>query len=570
MSPEAGGDVLPRCPHCGGSHPENRLKCPATDLPLPLPGRVLEDKFRFLEPIGRGGMAEVWLARNERVDREVALKLIRPEVSRHEENVARFRSEARAAGRIGSPHICDILDFGQSPIGPYIVMERLRGVSLGEILRARRRIEPAEATLILRQALVGLGAAHRAGIIHRDLKPENIFLHRPEGGEPVVKLMDFGVSKFTDGSAELETEHGVLLGTPEYMAPEQCRGARHADARTDLWAIGAIFYRSLAGIDAFHADSLAGTLLKVASENPRPLAELRPDVDPGLVAVIERCLSKHPAARFESAEQLSQALSAFDVARPDEVWRELGALSDDLVGLASAPTRVKPHTPDLLPAAGEVGTPEPRTREPEPGRPGRPPRWAALLGGGVLVIGLGLAALRLLGPPPTPEPTAAPAPAPSPVPDPPPSPGREPTPTPTPPAIEPSRPPPPPDLGAEPARAPRPSRAPDAPVATPHGLARVGGWVTPLDPGRPGDQRSARRHCEQLAKDRFAGLGSWRLANPAVAGELVGDRALKHGRYWTSAVHQGRAIAIALPGGDKTSLKTSKKVGRPLCVARWP
>ena len=364
MSPDSGGPTLPACPHCGSEHPEDKLKCPNTDMVLPLAGRILHGKFRFEELIGRGGMAEVWLARNELVDREVALKLIRPEVARHEENVARFRSEAKAAGRIGSSQICDILDFGHSPIGPYIVMERLRGVSLGEVLRAKKRLDPEMAVMVLRQALVGLDAAHRSGIIHRDLKPENIFLHRPEGGDPIVKLMDFGVSKFTDGTAELETEHGVLLGTPEYMAPEQCKGARHADARTDIWAIGAILYRALAGHDAFHGESLAATLMIVATEDATSLSEIDPELDPGLVSVVEKCLARPPDERYQTASELSEALAPFDTGDQFAVWKDLGGVSDTLVGLASAPTQIKTPQPSNVTTAPRAAVPL-EAREPE-------------------------------------------------------------------------------------------------------------------------------------------------------------------------------------------------------------
>jgi serine/threonine protein kinase len=138
--------------------------------------------------------------------------------------------------------------------------------------------------------------------VHRDLKPENIFLHRPAGwpdqGEPTVKLMDFGVAKFTDGTGEARTEHGALLGTPEFMAPEQFRGATFAEPRTDIWAIGAILYRALTGRNAFGGPTVAATLIMVASEEPKPLVELAPDTPSGLVDVVNRCLRKHADRRF--------------------------------------------------------------------------------------------------------------------------------------------------------------------------------------------------------------------------------------------------------------------------------
>lgn len=198
---EATAKLAP-CPHCGETHHEDQLRCPKTDMLLPLEGRRLDGRFRFLSSLGSGGMAAVWLARNERVDRDVAIKFLRPEVGRDPEAVARFRSEARAAGRIGNKHICEILDMGDSPIGPYMVMERLRGLDLAALIRRQGRLQPAYAVRIVRHALEGLAAAHAAGIIHRDLKPGNVFLHRTDGGETEVKLMDFGVSKFLDGTGD--------------------------------------------------------------------------------------------------------------------------------------------------------------------------------------------------------------------------------------------------------------------------------------------------------------------------------------------------------------------------------
>ncbi|MCX4242281.1 protein kinase domain-containing protein [Paraliomyxa miuraensis] len=306
------GPTLPRCPHCGGDHPPHLLKCPDTDMPLPLEGRVLHGKFRFVRQLGKGGMAAVWAAINTLVERPVAIKLIRPEAGRDEETVARFRAEAKAAGRIGHPNVCEIFDFGIGPLGPYIVMERLRGKSLGQLIRDEERLDPSLAAGIVRQALAGLEAAHRRGIIHRDLKPENLFVHQPEVGSPVVKIMDFGVSKLTDGSSEVETEHGALLGTPEYMSPEQFKGASRADVRTDLWATGAILYKALTGKTAFGGPSVAGTLLMVTTDDPTPIPELVRGVPPELVEIVERCLRKDPEERFQSAQALIDALEPFD------------------------------------------------------------------------------------------------------------------------------------------------------------------------------------------------------------------------------------------------------------------
>jgi serine/threonine protein kinase len=314
---------LPPCPYCGHDHADTVLKCPKTDMVLPLQGRLLEDKFRLLRKLGKGGMASVWLATNIRVDREVAIKLIRPEVLRNEELVARFRSEAKAAGRIDHPNVCDILDFGIGPVGPYIVMEYLRGRTLAQMIKRGGPMPVAMAAKLVRQALAGLMSAHANGIVHRDLKPENVFLHETPGGEPVVKIMDFGVAKFTDGSNEITTEQGALLGTPEYMAPEQFLGADMAEPRTDLWAVGAILYRALTGEHAFKGPTVAATLMRVTHDEPSPLRSLAPDVPEAVEAIVRTCLAKKPEDRYESARVLRSALQPFE----DETGGQAGASS---------------------------------------------------------------------------------------------------------------------------------------------------------------------------------------------------------------------------------------------------
>jgi serine/threonine-protein kinase len=259
------------CPRCGGAHPPDVLICPKTRESLPLTGRVLDGKFHVLGKIGEGGMSTVWRAEHMRVAKLVAIKVMHPEYARNPRTLARFRKEATSAGRIGNAHICDILDFGESDLGPYIVMELLRGQSFGGLLEKNPRIDPGFAVAIIRQALAGLSAAHRVGIIHRDLKPDNIFLHEPEAGRLLVKLTDFGISKFTEETGEGRTGANVLMGTPEYMSPEQAEGAANVDVRTDVWAMGVILYRAITGVDPFAGPTLAATLLALTQKDPPPM-----------------------------------------------------------------------------------------------------------------------------------------------------------------------------------------------------------------------------------------------------------------------------------------------------------
>jgi serine/threonine-protein kinase len=225
------------------------------------------------------------------------------------ELLTRFRNEASAAGRIGSPYICDVLDFGESAIGPFIVMELLEGCSLADLIQAHRRLDPGLAVWILRQALEGLEAAHRVGIVHRDLKPENIFLCRAIRGQWLVKLMDFGISKFAHAA---QTEAGVTMGTPHYMAPEQIQRAATVDARADLWAIGVILHEAITGVQLFARSNIADGLAALRGYDPPSINHYVPDAPAGLAEIVARCLQRDPARRFPSATLLSRALRPFE------------------------------------------------------------------------------------------------------------------------------------------------------------------------------------------------------------------------------------------------------------------
>ena len=288
------------------------LLCPTTEKLLPLEHRILDGKFRFVRQLGEGGMGAVWKCENILVKKTVAIKLMHVQFSRNEGVLARFRNEATAAGRIGSKHICDILDLGKSELGPYIVMEMLHGSDLADFIQKRGPVDPGTLALIMRQALVGLQAAHAVGIVHRDLKPENIFLHEPEPGRLVVKLMDFGISKFSEGSEAGKTGLGVLMGTPEYMSPEQTEGAAEVNHLTDIWAMGVIMYWALTGKNPFCGPTLAATLMNVAKGDAPSLVTLTPHLPPAFVEVVARCLKRDPRHRWQSAQELHDALAPFE------------------------------------------------------------------------------------------------------------------------------------------------------------------------------------------------------------------------------------------------------------------
>jgi serine/threonine protein kinase len=577
---------LAACPECGEVHGEDSLRCPTTDVMLPLEGRRLDGKFRFLSTLGAGGMASVYLAINERVDREVAIKFLRPEVGRDPESVARFRSEAKAAGRIGNRHICEILDLGDSPIGPYIVMERLRGVDLAALIRRQVRLAPGYAVRVVRHALEGLAAAHAAGIVHRDLKPGNIFLHRTDNGDTIVKLMDFGVSKFLDGTGEAQTASGILLGTPEYMAPEQLEGAHKIGPTADIWAMGAILYRAITGHQVFSGPSLGAVIKAMALDDVQPMSELVEGVPPELEQVIHRCLERSVPERYQTPEQLSEALAPFEdlevevipIIEPDS-GRSVELSSIPLVEpdpIATEGTIEFEPDPDSrsvpvgppVAAAPVASVPQPRTRR-------RlvlfalvfmvvfavtitVSQWAGLLPG---LLGPVAESGELAESEPERESETGSVPRDLP-------PAGETGEVPTAEAETGVA-----EVDEGEAETGEQEAGPSQPFGTerpaPVGTFRAGLYISPNEPGPTTDLAGAKQHCTALAGRRFAGEDGWSLANPAELAKFNGSRELKRGRYWTTALHDGRAMVYSMPGGKKSSEKADRKLARPLCVTKY-
>jgi serine/threonine-protein kinase len=282
-------------------------------------GQLLENKYRIGRLIGQGGMGAVYEAEAVLLRRRVAIKVqsfSHGSVAQTSGEMAmRFQLEAQAAGRIGSRHIVDVIDLGRLESGEhYMVMEYLDGQSLRDRIDARGGMTAEEAYPIAIQLLVGLSAAHAAGIVHRDLKPENVFLVRQADGSDFVKILDFGISKFNDirgsqGSFSL-TRTGALMGTPRYLSPEQATGGKSVDQRTDIYMVGVILYECLTGSIPYEANTFNELLFQIVQDQPRPIRERVPGVDPNLAALVECAMQKDPKLRFQSAEEMSEALRA--------------------------------------------------------------------------------------------------------------------------------------------------------------------------------------------------------------------------------------------------------------------
>jgi hypothetical protein len=276
-------------------------------------GDVLAGKYRIERVLGRGGMGVVVAAQHVQLSQRVALKFLLPEACSHGEAVARFLREARAAVQIQSEHVARVSDVGQLDDGaPYMVMEFLEGSDLGATLAARGPLPLPEAVDYLLQAMEAVAEAHSIGIVHRDLKPANLFLTRRRDGSALVKVLDFGISKATQGEGGLSlTSTSAVMGSPFYMSPEQVRSAKDVDARTDIWALGVILHELLSGAPPFRADTASALFAAIIADPPIPVRDRRPDVPAALETVLSRCFEKDRNRRYANVAELAVALESF-------------------------------------------------------------------------------------------------------------------------------------------------------------------------------------------------------------------------------------------------------------------
>ncbi|MDB5212456.1 MAG: Serine/threonine-protein kinase pkn3 [Myxococcaceae bacterium] len=313
------------------------------------PGDLLGSKYRVERVLGRGGMGVVMAATHLDLDQRVAIKLMLPGSFGDPDTRARFQREARSAVKLRSEHVGRVLDTGTFDDGsPYIVMEYLEGNDLAaELARTGPLAVHLVAEYIL-QACDAIAEAHALGIVHRDLKPANIFLTRRHDGSPLVKVLDFGISKVTalDAGGLGMTATASMLGSPLYMSPEQMRSSRDVDARTDVWSLGIILYELLSGRVPFAAETLGDLLARVIVDQQRPLISMRADVPPDISQLVDYCLIKDRAHRAPSVAEIARVLGRHvptrAVALVERIINVLGARND-----VPAPP---PHVVSQLPA----------------------------------------------------------------------------------------------------------------------------------------------------------------------------------------------------------------------------
>jgi eukaryotic-like serine/threonine-protein kinase len=371
--------------------------------------------WRLEKVLGEGAMGTVYLARHQRIGRTAAVKVLKAEHAKNPDLVQRFIAEATAVNAIKNEHIVEVFDFGEQlqPDGSslaWCVMELLDGKPLNEVMSEHFTI--ARTVKLTWQLARALDAAHQIGVVHRDVKPENMFLHRKGDDPEFLKVLDFGIAKLLKPIGDIPqsgTAAGIVIGTPEYMAPEQALGTA-IDRRADIYAMGLVLYELVAGVQPFRADTFGKLLVEITSKPPPALPDvtaLGEPVHPVLKAIIKRCLEKEPDRRFQSADELAQALEPFVT----------GATPRPL-----APTPMPQPAPEKVARASA-----PSAIDTSVVRPSKAP-FVALA---VVLLGLGVGASVLLGQTPPPSPTVEPPPPavaaalqPVPVPMPPPAPAR--------------------------------------------------------------------------------------------------------------------------------------------------
>jgi serine/threonine-protein kinase len=276
-------------------------------------GQTIAGKYVLLRQLGEGGMCIVYEAEHVGLRQGLALKVLKPELAGDPGCVARFEREARAAAQLRSPNVARVFDVDWLPTGqPYITMELLVGQDLGGELSKSGRLPIELAVDYVRQACAGMSEAHAMGIVHRDLKPENLFL--TELGiltdRKLLKILDFGIAKNVSDNARRLTAPDAVFGTVDYMSPEQIRSASKVDHRSDLWSLGVILYELLTGRTPYHGDARS-VIAQIVSDPVKPPTVLVPDLPPSLVATVMKALQKDPAKRFQSADELREALQGY-------------------------------------------------------------------------------------------------------------------------------------------------------------------------------------------------------------------------------------------------------------------
>ena len=352
------------CPQCTTKYEDDQRFCPLDGSTLKslsgaadLVGSVIADRYHVLKKLGEGGMGQVYLAEHVRMGRKSAVKVMNPGMMHDADAISRFNREAANASRITHPHVAAIYDFGETSDGLiYLAMEFVEGEPLTQVITAAGALPAWRAASIVRQTGDALAVAHEFGIVHRDLKPDNIMIARNRDGSDCVKVVDFGIAKAANVEAQKVTRTGLIVGTPEYMSPEQLAGDA-LDGRSDIYSLALVGFSMLTGKLPFPSETIQESMIMRLTDRPRSLAEMKPDVTwpAQLQAVMDRALSRDAAARYANAAEFGHDFATATGQMPRTVASEAHT---SLVAAASVPqTKVGPAPTVITGATSAVAAP---------------------------------------------------------------------------------------------------------------------------------------------------------------------------------------------------------------------
>ena len=358
--------ALKVCPQCGTEYPANARFCEIDGTALrsaagseDLIGSIVADRYHVLKKLGEGGMGQVYLVEHVKMGRKSALKVMHPGMVKDVDAISRFNREAANASRISHPNVASVYDFGETPDGIiYLAMEFVDGPPLTSVIEQHGALPAKRAAEIVRQTSEALAVAHDMGIVHRDLKPDNIMIARTRDLADLVKVVDFGIAKAAGNTAQNVTKTGLVVGTPEYMSPEQLAGDK-LDGRSDIYSLGLVAFNMLTGQLPFPASSAQESMIMRLTDKPKALSDMRPDVSwpADVQAVMDKALERDASLRYQSATEFGRALSQAVDRMPETVAAGMGT---QVIGGPSVPaTRVggPADTPGATGAGGTTALP---------------------------------------------------------------------------------------------------------------------------------------------------------------------------------------------------------------------
>jgi serine/threonine protein kinase len=358
------------CPTCGTEYPANERFCPRDGTALrsqgggtDLVGSIIAERYHVIKKLGEGGMGQVYLAEHVKMGRKSAVKVMNPGMVHDADAISRFNREAANASRINHPNVAGIYDFGETSEGLiYLAMEFIEGESLTSLVEKSGALSPIRAAKIAQQAAAGLQVAHDMGIVHRDLKPDNIMIAKNRDGTDLVKVVDFGIAKAAGAENQKVTKTGLVVGTPEYMSPEQLSGDK-LDGKSDVYSLALVAFNMFTGKLPFPSDTAQESMIMRLTDEPKTLRDMNPQVvwPPAIEGVMKHALQRKSSERYQSASEFGNALMSAVESMPKQQQADMtmvmGAAAATSLVQTPPPTRVDPNAGAAARRSAAAATP---------------------------------------------------------------------------------------------------------------------------------------------------------------------------------------------------------------------